>query len=181
MRWLWVDRFEEFVGGQYAVSVKNVCLAEEPVDDYCPGYPFLSPTLMIEGMAQTAGLLFHQCFDFEERVVLAKIGHCHFDFEVIPGDTIRYRCEFSSRSDTGAMFDCTAHVGDRKLADVELMFAKLEDKRFDDVVLFGPAQFCRMIRLMKLFDVAVDGEGRPIPVPQHMLDAERAILINFPA
>ena len=177
MRWFWIDRFEEFVAGQYAVSVKNVSLGEEQIDNYSPGMPYHPAALIIEGMAQTGGLLLSQISDFKKRIVLAKVGKAEFKFEAVPGDTIRFRCELTSMSENGAMAHCTAHVGEELLADVDLMFATLEDnKRFDGVTLFEPAGFCRMIRLMKLFDVGVNPDGSPVQIPQHMLDAEKASL-----
>lgn len=178
MRWLWVDRFEEFVSGKYAVSIKNCSLSEEPVDEYCPGYPYFTSSLMVEGLAQTGGLLYHQLSDFKERIVLAKVGYSRFHAEAIPGDTLRYRTDFTSVSDTGAIVECTVHVGDRLLAEAELMFAKLVDDRFENVVLFEPAEFSRMMRLMKLFDVGRYEDGTRIPVPDHLLAAERAILVD---
>ncbi len=56
MRWFWIDRFEEFVRGKHAVTVKNVTYGEEPLDDYMPGHPHYPHSLIIEGMAQTGGL-----------------------------------------------------------------------------------------------------------------------------
>lgn len=181
MRWMWIDRFEEFVAGKYSVSIKNVTLSDDPVDEYCPSFPFFTPTLITEGIAQTGGLLYHQVFNFEQRVVLAKIGSAKFHFEAIPGDTLRYRCDFVNVSDTGAVVQCTAHVGNRLLAEVEMMFAKLEDERFRNVILFEPAEFSRFMRLMKLFEVARYEDGRRIEVPQHLLDAEKAILVDHNA
>jgi 3-hydroxyacyl-[acyl-carrier-protein] dehydratase len=56
------------------------------------------------------------------------------------------------------------------------MFATLDDQRFEKVELFEPADFCRMIRLLRLFDVGVNEDGTPIKIPQYMLDAEIATL-----
>lgn len=176
MRWFWVDRFEEFVSGKYAVSTKNVSLAEEQIDNYCPGYPYMPASLIIEGLAQTGGLLVGQLNDFADRIVLAKIRQSQFKFEVEPGDTLTYRSEIVSKSDGGAVVNCTAYVGDRLLVEAELMFANLVDKRFDGVELFEPAGFCRMLRMMKLFSVGVNEDGTPINIPPHMLEAEKAIL-----
>ena len=39
MRWFWIDRFETFDVGKQAITVKNVTLSEEPIDDYLPGIP----------------------------------------------------------------------------------------------------------------------------------------------
>ena len=57
MRWIWIDRFESFELNVAAVAVKNVSLAEDHLHDHFPGFPVMPASLMIEGMAQTAGIL----------------------------------------------------------------------------------------------------------------------------
>ena len=57
MRWFWIDRFDEFVRGKHATAVKNVSLAEEHMHDHFPGAALMPNSLIVEGMAQTAGLL----------------------------------------------------------------------------------------------------------------------------
>jgi 3-hydroxyacyl-[acyl-carrier-protein] dehydratase len=57
MRWFWIDRFDEFVRGRHATAVKNVSLAEEHMHDHFPGAALMPNSLIVEGMAQTAGLL----------------------------------------------------------------------------------------------------------------------------
>ena len=57
MRWFWIDRFTELQSGQYAKSIKNVTLAEEHLHDHFPGFPVMPGSLMLEGMAQTGGIL----------------------------------------------------------------------------------------------------------------------------
>ena len=70
MRWFWIDRFEKFVSGKEAVTIKNVTLAEEPLDDYLPGFPHYPHSLVIEGMAQTGGILLGEHFQFETCAIL---------------------------------------------------------------------------------------------------------------
>jgi len=41
---------------------------------------------------------------------------------------------------------------------------------------FEPAQFCRMIRLLRTFEVGVNPDGTPIEVPPHMVEAEKSLL-----
>ena len=74
MRWIWIDKLIAFEHGRRAVAIKNVSLAEEHLHDHFPGYPIHPPTLMIEGMAQTGGVLVGEAFDFREKVVLAKVS-----------------------------------------------------------------------------------------------------------
>lgn len=176
MRWFWIDRFTEFVSGQSAVAVKSVSLSEEAVDDYAPGRTFCPTSLIIEGLAQTGGLLIGQMSDFKDRVVLAKISHSKFYCEAYPGDTLTYRVEIQNQEGIGALVKGTSHIGEKLQGEIELMFASLDDERFENVELFEPAQFCRMIRLLRLFEVAVNPDGTPIQVPPHMVDAEFAYL-----
>ena len=74
MRWFWIDRFDEFVRGKHATAVKNVSLAEEHMHDHFPGAALMPNSLIVEGMAQTAGLLVAEAIDYNRRVVLAKVA-----------------------------------------------------------------------------------------------------------
>ena len=78
MRWYWIDRFIEFESGRYAKAVKNVSLAEDHLHDHFPHYPMIPNTLVIEGMAQTGGLLVCEHSQFTEKVVLAKVPKAIF-------------------------------------------------------------------------------------------------------
>jgi len=57
MRWIWIDKFLEFKSGEFARAVKNLTLAEEHLHDHFPGYPVMPASLIIEGLAQTGGIL----------------------------------------------------------------------------------------------------------------------------
>jgi 3-hydroxyacyl-[acyl-carrier-protein] dehydratase len=78
MRWIWIDTFVAFDSGRRASAIKNVTLAEDYLHDHFPGYPVFPPTLMIEGMAQTAGILTGEARDFSANVILAKIRLAEF-------------------------------------------------------------------------------------------------------
>ncbi|MHC4582031.1 MAG: hotdog family protein, partial [Planctomycetota bacterium] len=73
MRWIWIDKFVEFCSGDSAVALKNVTLAEEHLHDHFPGFPVMPESLLIEAMAQTAGILVGEAKKFQEKVILAKI------------------------------------------------------------------------------------------------------------
>ena len=178
MHWFWIDRFTEFVSGKYATAVKCVSLADEVTDNYAPGRPHYPSSMIIEGMAQAGGLLIDQLNDFSGRVVLAKVTKSEFFFEALPGDSLSFRVEIQDMLDIGSFVKGTVYRGEQLQANIDLMFARLSDPRFDSVQLFEPAEFCRMIRLLKLFEVGVDQEGSPIKIPQRMLDAEKAWLLT---
>ena len=63
-------------------------LAEEHLHDLYPEFPIVPHSLIIEGMAQTAGILVGEARNFSEKVILAKIGRATFHRLVRPGDTL---------------------------------------------------------------------------------------------
>lgn len=172
MRWYWIDRFLEFKRGQRAVAIKAVTMSEEQHDQYMPGYPMLPSSLIIEGSAQTAGILVGEMSGFAERVVLAKVGKAIFHRPVECGDVIRYTAVLQDVQKDGAIASVVGHVGDEVRAEVDLMFAFLDD-RFPSGPLFDPDDFLVMLRSFHLYDVGVDENGDPIKPPQAYLDAER--------
>ncbi len=176
MRWFWIDRFEEFVGGHRARSIKNISLSEEHLDDYNVTWPYMPATLIIEGLAQTGGLLLGQLSDFRARVVLAKISRATFNKLARPGDQLTYDIELLSHQADGAIAHGRIFVNQEPLGSVDLVFATLVGPEFERVELFEPREFLRMLRSMKLFEVAKQSDGTPITIPQHLLDAERSAL-----
>jgi 3-hydroxyacyl-[acyl-carrier-protein] dehydratase len=168
MRWLWVDRFTEFVSGSHTKGIKNVSMGEEVVDHYLPGFPILPPTLIIEGMAQLGGILVAEHFGFEKRVVLAKVGKAIFHQPARAGDQLLYAVELDAVQDNGATVSSTSHCGDVLQAEIDLMFAFLEDGRFTDGPLFRPGDLESMLRMMHLFHVAVKADGTPIPIYENL-------------
>jgi len=171
MRWFWIDRFVEFESGRRAVAIKNISLVEEQMDGYMPGLPVMPTSLIIEGLAQTAGLLVGEHNRYLERVVLAKLGRAEFHLPALAGDTLTYTATVEEIQPDGAICTATSHIGDRLQAEVELIFAHL-DSRFEGVDLFEPSDFLRMLRLLRIYDVGRAADGQPLQVPEHLLEAE---------
>lgn len=102
MRWIWIDRIVALERGSRCVALKNVSLAEEHLHDHFPETPIMPASLMIEGMAQTAGILVGHARDFKEKVILAKIGKATFDRDVHPGQTLIYEATMDRIDEAGA-------------------------------------------------------------------------------
>ena len=175
MRWWWIDKFIEFESGTYAKTIKNVSLAEDQVDGYMPAHPVMPHSLIVEGLAQTGGLLVGQMSDFERSVVLAKVSKAKFYFAPRPGDQLVYTARLEKVQPDGALACCTVYVGERLQAEIDLYFAYY-DNRGIERGQFIPAEFMRMMRVFKLFEVGVDREGNPVCIPQRLLDAEQRAL-----
>jgi 3-hydroxyacyl-[acyl-carrier-protein] dehydratase len=126
LRWIWFDRFEEFVPGERAVGVKNVTLAEDHLHDHFPGFPVMPASLMVEGMAQTAGILVGQARGFAEKVILAKIKRAVFHSLVRPGQQLRYDARIEQVSDLAAMTTGRILRGDELVGEVDLVFSHID-------------------------------------------------------
>ena len=126
MRWIWIDKFIEFESGKRAVALKNVTLAEEYLHDHFPGFAVMPECLMIEAMAQTAGILVGQARDFKEKVILAKIKKCAFFNYVRPGDTLILETAIESLADEAASTTGKITCGDKLIAEIELMFSHID-------------------------------------------------------
>ena len=126
MRWIWIDKFIEFTPRKSATAVKNVTLAEEHLHDLYPLFPIVPHSLIIEGMAQTAGILVGEARNFEEKVILAKIGRATFHRLVRPGETIRYSAKIDQLNEQGASITGTVTVENDLVAEIELMFSHID-------------------------------------------------------
>ncbi len=158
MRWIWIDRFLEFESGSHAKAVKNVTLAEDHLHDHFPGFPVMPGSLIMEGMAQTGGLLLGETSQFEHVVILAKIPKLNFYGWACPGDTLVYSAKLLDAREDGGVVECTAHVGDRLVADAEIVFAHLPKTGGETV---DQKNFVFTMKLLGVFDVGRAGDGAP--------------------
>ena len=126
MRWIWIDKFVEFHSGRRAVALKNVTLAEEHLHDHFPGFPVMPESLMIEAMAQTAGILVGEAKNFEEKVILAKIKNAVFFDYVKPGDTIKLDAQIESIVPEAATTSGRITRDDKVIAEIDLMFSHID-------------------------------------------------------
>ncbi len=126
MRWIWIDRFIEFVPGKKATAVKNVSLAEEHLHDHWEAYPIMPTSLMIEGMAQTAGILVGQARNFKEKVILAKVAKAEFTDIVVPGNQVTYQAEIDSIAPEAASIKGKVLKNGQPIGTIEMMFSHID-------------------------------------------------------
>jgi 3-hydroxyacyl-[acyl-carrier-protein] dehydratase len=139
MRWIWLDRFLDFQSRKSARAVKNLSLAEDLFADHFPGYPVMPGALMLEGLAQTGGILVGEANDFREKVVLAKVPHARFHRDVLAGEQIVYEVEMLHLRPEGAAIRGRVLVGGQVAVEAEIFFAHLDQNRSRQ--LFGDHNF----------------------------------------
>src|SRR5262249_10289330 len=152
MRWLWIDRFLPFEAGKSARAVKNLSLAEDYFADHFPGYPVMPASLILEGLAQTGGILLGEVNDFQEKVVLAKIPWCRFHREAVAGEQLTYEVEMIHLRPEGATVGGRVFVDNELLAEAEIFFAHLDKARSQQ--LFGEHNFVFSGELKHLLGLA---------------------------
>ena len=165
MRWFWIDRFIEFESGRRAKAVKNISLAEDHLHDHCPGYPLMPNSLVIEGVAQTAGLLICESTGFQEKVVLAKLSKAKFYGDARPGDSLIYTAVIDDIRKDGAMVTGTSHKNNELHAEMHIFFAHLDDA-YRDKHLFEPGDLLKMMRNLRAYDIGVGPDGAPLREPE---------------
>lgn len=178
MRWLWIDRFLEFESGSCASAVKNISIVEEQMEDYMTGFPAFPAALIIEGMAQTGGLLIAEHGGFRERVVLAKVSKAVFHRPALAGDQLVYTARVEEFQGDGAICSCVSRLGDQIQAEADLVFAHLNQPRFEGVDLFRPDELMLMLRTFRLYEVGRKPDGTELEIPDHLLAAEQAALVE---
>src|SRR3954463_4058401 len=89
---LMVDRIINMRGDESAVGIKNVTFNEPQFQGHFPGNPVFPGVLMIEGMAQTAGVICVRAIGAGKPkiVFFMTIDKAKFRKPVGPGDTIEY-------------------------------------------------------------------------------------------
>lgn len=128
MRWTWIDRFISFEPGRSAVAVKNLSLAEDHFADHFPGFPVMPAPLILEGLAQTGGILVGEANQFQKNVVLAKMT-AKFHREAAPGEQLIYTATMIDLNETGARVSGTADSGADRVAEAEIMFAHVSESQ----------------------------------------------------
>lgn len=138
MRWHWIDQIIEHEPGKRLVAIKNVSLAEDHLHDHFaaegddPPLPVMPASLMIEGMAQTAGIMVGAVNAFREKVILAKVVSAVFEADVGPGETIRYdatmdRIDAAGAATIGIVSRFSHRTGAwTEIGRVELMFSHID-------------------------------------------------------
>ena len=157
MRWIWIDRFLDFQSGKSARAVKNLSLAEDHFADHFPGFPVMPAPLILEGLAQTGGILVGEANDYQQKVVLAKIPWARFYKEALAGQQLIYDVEMLHLREEGASvqgkvtaLEAPGSQGDL-VAEAEIFFAHLDQARSQQ--LFGDHNFVFSGELKHILDL----------------------------
>lgn len=119
---LLIDRVIDIRGDEHGIGIKNVTINEPQFMGHFPENPVFPGVLMIEGMAQTAGVM---CIattrsSTPKNVFFMTIDKAKFRKPVLPGDTIEYHMNKIARRRTMWWYRGEAKVGGQVVAEAEV-------------------------------------------------------------
>ncbi len=120
---LMVDRVHSMRGDEFAIGVKNVTANEPQFMGHFPNNPVFPGVLMIEGMAQTAGVLAivsGAANGPSKSVFFLTIDKAKFRRQVRPGDTLEYHVTKKTRRKNMWWYIGQARVDGQIAAEAEV-------------------------------------------------------------
>ena len=120
---LLVDRVLEVQNGKYCKALKNISGNEEVFQGHFPGQAVLPGVMIIEALAQTAGIVIHsgkEDSSSSEIVFFAGIDKAKFRIPVVPGDQLVLETNLISQRRNFWVFEGKASVEDKLAAQAEI-------------------------------------------------------------
>ncbi len=128
---LLVDEVLEVEPGRRLVALKHVRAEEHYFAGHFPGAPVMPGVLIIEAMAQAGALLlFREVPERQSKLVFfAGIDAARFRAPVFPGDDLRLEIDVISFRNTRSKMTGKAYVGDKLVAEAELLATLVDRER----------------------------------------------------
>ena len=119
------------IGAKHIVGIKNVSINEPFFQGHFPEEPVMPGVLLVETMAQTAGILVLNSLQEPQRysTYFLKIDNVKFRQKVVPGDTLIVRTEFTSDFRRGISdIKGFCFVGEKIVCEAELVAQVVKNK-----------------------------------------------------
>lgn len=119
---LLVDRVIDIRGDEFGIGIKNVTFNEPQFQGHFPGNPIFPGVLLIEGMAQTAGVLCIMATSSSQpkSVFFLTIDKAKFRKPVVPGDTVEFHMTRTARRKNMWWYHGEAKVNGVTVAEADL-------------------------------------------------------------
>jgi 3-hydroxyacyl-[acyl-carrier-protein] dehydratase len=125
---LLVDRIVEIEGDKRIVGLKNVTINEPFFQGHFPGAPVMPGVLIVECMAQVAGVMIYRDMPDKDRklIYFTGIENAKFRRPVLPGDQLRIEMQLLNRRNNFGKMSGQATVDGKLVAEATVTFAIAE-------------------------------------------------------
>lgn len=124
---LLVDKILKIEEDKKAVGLKNVTINEDFFRGHFPGHPIMPGVLLVEAMAQVAGvLLLKKSENAGKLAYFMTIDKVKFRRAVVPGDTIIFEVDLVKVKSKTGIVQGKAFVNGQLTAEAEFMFALVD-------------------------------------------------------
>ena len=124
---LLVDRVVDIVPGESSVAYKNLTINEPYFDGHFPGNPVFPGVLLVEAMAQTAGILGFRTMDKTPAdgsiYMFAGADNLRFKRPCVPGDQVYLHARILNERRGSWKFAVRAEVEGQRCASAEILCA----------------------------------------------------------
>jgi 3-hydroxyacyl-[acyl-carrier-protein] dehydratase len=116
---LLIDRILEFEPNSRILGFKNVTINEPFFQGHFPGNPIMPGVLIVEGMAQIAGILAYKSGVKGNTIYFMSIEKAKFRKPVVPGDQLKFQIKVLKRRNNVWKFSGEAFVDDKLVSEVD--------------------------------------------------------------
>jgi 3-hydroxymyristoyl/3-hydroxydecanoyl-(acyl carrier protein) dehydratase len=120
MRYVLIDRIVSLEPGRSLTAYKQVTASDDLLTRYAPGVLALPSTMVLEAMAQAAGLLLAATIQAAAQPVLAKVRPFTARGYARPGDRVDVRVGLDALRKEGCRTGVTASIEGRPLAEATI-------------------------------------------------------------
>ncbi|WP_223789770.1 3-hydroxyacyl-ACP dehydratase FabZ [Marinicella meishanensis] len=124
---LLVDRVLDYAAGEWIKACKNVTFNEPQFQGHFPGHPVMPGVMLIEAMAQAAGVLTQLSRSgtaHDALFYLVKVDNAKFSQIVVPGDQLIFECQIKKVIKNMTLYQCKATVEGKVVAKADLLCAE---------------------------------------------------------
>jgi 3-hydroxyacyl-[acyl-carrier-protein] dehydratase len=122
---LMIDKVKECDPGKRIVAIKNVSANEPQFLGHFPGRPIMPGVLILEAMAQAAGVMVFSAMDRPQMehslYYYVGIDKARFKKPVVPGDVLELEVNFERSLRGIGKFNCVARVEGQTVAEATIM------------------------------------------------------------
>ena len=127
MRYILLDRITQLQPPELARGVKCVSLSDDLFADHFPGHPVMPGAMILEGMAQLAGVLLEATMRGKGRddlhAILTMADRAKFRHVVRPGDKLELEATCERATEDGGQAQARVHVDGKLVAEAQLSYA----------------------------------------------------------